>query len=101
LFILVAIYGVSGLNSKEFFPLVTPQLNSFLNIDVEGAELNVLSMSDWSQFRPKVVYVEEFLIFKNGVSPAQKFLNDLPYKLRFHAGYSLVYVVCNETEPQF
>jgi hypothetical protein len=96
----VATYEVSCLNPKEFFPFIAPQLNSFLSIDVEGAELNVLSMIDWSQFRPKVVCVEDFEVFKSGLSPIQKFLNDLSYELRFHAGYSSVYVFRNETEPQ-
>lgn len=38
---------------------VTPADNTFLSIDVEGADLQVLSGIDWSVFRPRLICVED------------------------------------------
>ncbi|WP_281228101.1 FkbM family methyltransferase [Flavobacterium aquiphilum] len=37
----------------------------FLDIDVEGFDLNVLKSNDWNKFRPKVILIETALDLKN------------------------------------
>ena len=72
---------------------------TFLTIDVEGLDLEVLHSNDWSRFRPEVVLLEclnssledlpkraEFLFMKDkGYCPFAKTLNTLIFWNEYHA----------------
>lgn len=65
----------------EFLP---PQQNiDFMNIDVEGFDLEVLKSNDWNKYRPRIILVEdrEFDIESPFNSEIYKFLMKLNYHL--------------------
>lgn len=60
----------------------------FLDIDVEGFDLNVLQSNDWEKFRPKVILIETSLNLKDDIhSEITQFLSLQNYKL---VGKSLI-----------
>lgn len=63
---------------------ITPDV-SFVNIDVEGMDLEVLRSYDWSH-KPHLIAVEAKL-----GSPCQTFLEDLGYRLSGMAGCTLLF----------
>jgi FkbM family methyltransferase len=60
-----------------------------LNVDVEGAEYDVLLSNDWDRFRPKIVLVEQFAsdISLCLAHPTTKILQDAGYRM-FARGYN-------------
>lgn len=58
----IASSKVNVITLKEFIELIPREdiaRIDFLNIDVEGLDLNVLISNDWTKFRPKVICVED------------------------------------------
>lgn len=74
----------------------TPMSPSLMSVDVEGFELEVLLGNDWSQFRPRVILVEDHSIaesdIRNTNSPTDELLRSEGYKLRAFTGLTSVYV---------
>lgn len=66
----------------------------FLNIDVEGLDLEVLMSNDWSRWRPKLVLVEDHSLnlMQPGDSAIFRYLCDQGYRLHSKCNYSSVYV---------
>lgn len=70
----------------------------FLNVDVEGKDVEVLKSNDWKRFRPQVILVEELGIHnvRQAIeATATRFLKDKGYELRDAMGNSLVFVKTN------
>ena len=76
--------------------LDTEQMGAFdfLNVDVEGYDLEVLESNDWSRWRPSIVAVED-----HGISLATprdsatcRFMSMQDYALRSQCNYTSVYV---------
>ena len=65
----------------------------FLNVDVEGLDLEVLSSHDWDRFRPNVVAVEAHGLDLN--DPRQnatwRFLRDKHYDFVSHVGVTSIF----------
>lgn len=54
----------------------------FINIDVEGLDLQVLKSNNWDKYRPDFVLCEDILDFENlSTSQVYKFLYERDYKL--------------------
>jgi FkbM family methyltransferase len=66
----------------------------FMNIDVEGLDLNVLSSNDWTAYRPDVLAIEDHQISLAEVnrSPTYRFLSNLGYTLHSKVHYTSIYI---------
>lgn len=67
---------------------------TFLSVDVEGMELNVLESNDWDRFRPRFVAVEwlEPLSVKSAISSdVHRFLEQQKYELICKTPLTLIY----------
>lgn len=67
----------------------------FLNVDVEGKDVEVLKSNDWKRFRPQVILVEELEInsvYQAIEAKSTRFLRDKGYELMYSMGNSLVFV---------
>lgn len=71
---------------------MTPDEPSFMSIDCEGADLDVLKSNDWSTTRPRIVCVEEFSDRKNPSDNVTTFLEGVGYRLVATLSPSLVFV---------
>lgn len=76
---------------EQYLPAATEI--SFLNVDVEGHDIEVLSSNNWSKFRPEIVCVElhEDNIEKVIQSPVFGFMRDVSYKLTSWSRPSLIF----------
>lgn len=70
----------------------------FLNIDIEGNEINALKSFNFTKYKPKLVCIEihNLKTTKNNVSyykesPIYKFLNKKSYKLLWNNGFSFIF----------
>ena len=70
----------------------------FLNIDIEGNEINALKSFNFKKYKPKLVCIEihNLKTTKNNVSyykesPIYKFLNKKSYKLLWNNGFSFIF----------
>ena len=65
---------------NKYLPKVT--VIDFLNIDVEGLDLEVLKSNDWTKYRPRIILVELNTDVKNlFLSEIYKFMKELNYTL--------------------
>jgi FkbM family methyltransferase len=64
----------------------------FLNVDCEGYDLEVLKSNDWSQWKPKVVCVEDHNI-EWSCSPIAKYLNQQGYTLISRVMLSSIFIL--------
>lgn len=73
--------------------LLKGQMIDYLNIDVEGLDLEVLQSNDWERFRPSVITVEDirFDIEKPTSSDIFNFLKEQNYNLRSVSHITLVF----------
>ena len=86
------VYEVPTLTIKSL-NLQTKPLDPFLLcIDVEGAEMEVLSGADWRTFRPRVICVEDFGNPIANLTPMKSLLVNLGYQLISQAFLSSIYV---------
>ena len=78
---------------SEIMPSVNPSRASFLSIDVEGLDLQVLKTNDWSRFRPRVICVENWGGVQNSTtSGIAAYLNSKNYRLHAFTGLSEIYI---------
>jgi FkbM family methyltransferase len=74
----------------------------FMSIDVEGMDLEALRSSDWQQFRPSLVAVEDLDLdlADTRASPVFRFMTDVHYRLVAHAVYTSFYLRWDD-DPQW
>jgi FkbM family methyltransferase len=65
----------------------------FLNVDCEGADLDVLRSNDWARFHPKLVAVEDLDLDLERVTQSRvfRYLRPLGYRLVSHLHYTSIY----------
>lgn len=65
----------------------------FLNVDVEGFDLEVLKTNDWDKYKPKVICVEDHLfnLKKPSESEIYNFLSEKGYEIKSKLGPSLIF----------
>lgn len=65
----------------------------FMNIDCEGADLDVLRSNDWARFHPLLLAVEDLDLDLERVTESRvfRFLRPLGYKLVSHLHYTSLY----------
>lgn len=68
-----------------------PSEPSFLSVDAEGYDLDVLQSVDWDTFRPRVVCVEDASRSLDDVSDIDQILEPLGYRLGAYVGKSCIY----------
>jgi FkbM family methyltransferase len=70
------------------------QMIDFMNVDVEGLDLNVLKSNNWKKYKPKVVLVEDlqrFSLDKIKTSPVVEYLDMQGYELTSNAVNTLFF----------
>ena len=67
---------------------------NFMNIDVEGADLEVMHSSNWTKYRPRVLVVEDdrFEISNPNASELFSFCQEVGYKIYAKLVNSLIFV---------
>ena len=65
---------------------------TFLSIDTEGTDHEVLVTNDWAQFLPRVVCIEELEKTPGLNSPSTTLLQDYGYRLYAHVAASCLFV---------
>lgn len=65
----------------------------FMNVDCEGADLDVLRSNDWARFHPKLLAVEDLDLDLERVTESRifRFLRPLGYRLVSHLHYTSLY----------
>lgn len=65
----------------------------FMNVDCEGADLDVLRSNDWARFHPRLLAVEDLNLDLERVVESQifRFLRSLGYRLVSHLHYTSLY----------
>lgn len=65
----------------------------FLNVDCEGADLDVLRSNDWARFHPRLIAVEDLDLDLERVVESRifRFLRPLGYRLVSHLHYTSLY----------
>ena len=73
--------------------LKSKQEIDYLNVDVEGLDLEVLKSNDWTKYRPIVISVEdiEFDIESPNQSEIYTYLKDQGYRLKSFAHITLIF----------
>lgn len=66
---------------------------NFLNVDVEGLDLEALQSNNWEKFRPDVVAVEDYRVSQGeDKNPIAKLLQGLGYRMHSHNFDTSIYV---------
>jgi FkbM family methyltransferase len=65
---------------------------SFMSIDVEGLDLNVLESNDWTKYRPKIVLVELLDYLEMGSDPIFLFMKSKGYKFFAKTYYTCFFI---------
>jgi FkbM family methyltransferase len=70
------------------------QTIDFLNVDVEGMDVEVLESGDWDRFHPTLVAVEDLDLDLGAVeaSASYRFMRDHGYRLTSHAVLTSIYL---------
>lgn len=69
-----------------------PTSSSFLSVDVEGHDFEVLKGNDWDTYRPRVVCVEDLEGVDWHDSDIHTFMSQRDYRLQARAPFSSIYV---------
>jgi hypothetical protein len=78
---------------SDIAPSITPNEASFLSIDVEGLDLQVLMTNDWTRFRPRIICVENWVGVQNSTtSEIAAYLNSKNYRMHAFTGLSEIYI---------
>lgn len=66
----------------------------FMNVDVEGLDLEVLESNDWLRCAPRIIAVEDhaFNITHSDSSPIYRYLSERGYTLKGLAGLTLIFL---------
>lgn len=90
---LLEIIQLQTLRLSEIMPIVTPSTASFLSIDVEGLDLQVLKTNDWTRFRPRVICVENWGGVQNSTTgEIAAYLNSKNYRMHAFTGLSEIFI---------
>lgn len=76
---LIKKYQIKCFPLSNIVPKMTPSDPSFLSIDVEGADFEVLKSNNWELFSPRLICVEELNIKANRSTAIQKYLQRHDY----------------------
>jgi len=70
------------------------QAIDFMNIDVEGFEIQVLRSNDWNKYIPKVIVLETYLQGFNKINQSDfaVFLNSQNYEIFSKSFYSVIFI---------
>jgi FkbM family methyltransferase len=78
---------------SDIAPSITPNTASFLSIDVEGLDLEVLKTNDWTRFRPRIIFIENCCSVQNSTNrEIADYLNSKNYRLHACTGLSEIYI---------
>lgn len=71
----------------------TGRMIDFMDVDCEGADLDVLRSNDWARFHPRLLAIEDLNLDLERVveSPIFRFLRPLGYRLVSHLHYTSLY----------
>lgn len=97
---------IKAIPLRNLVPHVDPLQPSFMSIDAEGWDLQVLESNDWEKFSPRVIAIEEHNFCDLMTSPIKLFLETRHYKWMGWSGLSSVYVNRKfiekiQNEPEF
>jgi hypothetical protein len=82
---------IKGLRISDLNLKIRPDLPSFLSIDVEGLDLEVLTSNNWDEYTPRVVCIEKISVGSNSTLEAELFnRNEDIHSLLTDKGYDLV-----------
>ena len=77
----------------DIAPSITPNTASFLSIDVEGLDLQVLKTNDWTRFRPRIICVENWDGMQDSTNrEIAAYLNSKNYRMHAFTGLSEIYI---------
>jgi FkbM family methyltransferase len=78
---------------KNFAPEMRPSDATFISVDAEGAELEILMSNDWIRTRPRLLCVEEWSdSISDGQSKVSRFLNETGYTKVAQISLSVFYL---------
>jgi len=84
--------AVEGITIALLNVTADPSSATFLSVDVEGNDLDVLRGNNWDTYCPRVVCVEDFEFDATSDSEIHTLLTERGYKLEGRALYSSIYV---------
>jgi hypothetical protein len=69
------------------------QIIDFLNIDIEGADLQALVTNDWENYRPRVIAIEDYAVKASGLENSEiyLYLREKGYKFSSHVFDTSIY----------
>jgi FkbM family methyltransferase len=85
-------YSIPSNPLGEIAPSMVPSEPTFMDIDVEGTDVEVLKSNDWSRTKPRVVLVEDRNVFSDDESEVASFLTAQGYILISVVVQSCIYV---------
>lgn len=77
---------------NEIFQYTKNEVFTFLNIDAEGVDLEVIKSLDFGRFKPNIICIEDWQYSKKGTSEIHDFLTSENYKLCENKGVSSIYL---------
>jgi hypothetical protein len=78
---------------------VSPREPFFLNVDVEGADMEVLRGIDWEVFLPGVICIEEHESPLQGPTVVSGYLEERGYTLQAYSIASSIYAHADSVNP--
>jgi FkbM family methyltransferase len=87
---LKSIYELESIRLSDTDLKINPSEPSFLSIDVEGADLDVLNSIDWTKIKPRVVCIEE--VGATNSKLIKEKLDSEGYSLVENSGISKIYL---------
>jgi hypothetical protein len=88
---LLEINSLKTIRLSDIVPNMTPDSPSFLSVDVEGLDLEVLMTNDWARFRPRVICVENWGGNQNE-NVIAAYLKTKNYSMQAFTGLSEIYI---------
>lgn len=85
-------YEVKSISLRSLGMKATPLEKVILSIDVEGAEMTVLTHNDWTSFLPPIIIAEEYTPPWLGLSEIRSLLEAKGYELSDRVGLSSIYI---------
>ena len=88
---LLRTYKIDSVPASYFFGMLPKKDYVFLNVDVEGFDLQVLESLDLRENRPDLICVEEWEFILDKPGPIRKFLTNSGYEFVSRVGVSSFY----------